>query len=101
MARRSWLRCARRSTPWTRTRCPWKIGCCLSRPAFLISTVYQWLGYFDIAPVVTQDAVLQLASAVLQILSLLGLIVDPTTAGMGDSARALGYEAPYQAKAEE
>lgn len=69
--------------------------------SFLISTVYQWLGYFDIAPVVTQDAVLQLASAVLQILSLLGLIVDPTTAGMGDSARALGYEVPYQAKAEE
>ena len=64
--------------------------------SFLISTVYQWLGYFDIAPVVTQDAVLQLASAVLQILSLLGLIVDPTTAGMGDSARALEYEVPYQ-----
>ena len=68
--------------------------------SFLISTVYQWLGYFDIAPVVTQDAVLQLASAVLQILSLLGLIVDPTTAGMGDSARALGYEAPYQQRDE-
>lgn len=66
--------------------------------SFLISTVYQWLGYFDIAPVVTQDAVLQLASAVLQILSLLGLIVDPTTAGMGDSTRALGYEAPYPAE---
>ena len=64
--------------------------------SFLISTVYQWLGYFDIAPVVTQDAAVQLASAVLQILSLLGLIVDPTTAGMGDSARALGYEEPYQ-----
>ena len=66
--------------------------------SFLISTVYQWLGYFDIAPVVTQDAVLQLASAVLQILSLLGLIVDPTTAGMGDSARALGYEEQYPAE---
>ena len=66
--------------------------------SFLISTVYQWLGYFDIAPVVTQDAVLQLASAVLQILSLLGLIVDPTTAGMGDSARAFGYEEPYPAE---
>ena len=64
--------------------------------SFLISTVYQWLGYFDIAPVVTQDAAVQLASAVLQVLSLLGLIVDPTTAGMGDSARALGYEEPYQ-----
>ena len=64
--------------------------------SFIVSMVYQWLGYFDIAPVVTQDAAVQLASAVLQILSLLGLIVDPTTAGMGDSARALGYEEPYQ-----
>ena len=64
--------------------------------SFLISTVYQWLGYFDIAPVVTQDAVLQLASAVLQILSLLGLIVDPTTAGVADSERAMKYEEPYQ-----
>lgn len=64
--------------------------------SFLISTVYQWLGYFDIAPVVTQDAVLQLASAVLQVLSLLGLIVDPTTAGVADSERAMKYEEPYQ-----
>ena len=58
--------------------------------------MYQWLGYFDIAPVVTQDAVLQLASAVLQVLSLLGLIVDPTTAGVADSERAMKYEEPYQ-----
>ena len=64
--------------------------------SFIISTVYQWLGYFDIAPVVTQDAVLQLASAVLQVLSLLGLIVDPTTAGVADSERAMKYEEPYQ-----
>ena len=60
--------------------------------SFIVSTVYQWLGYFDIAPVVTQDAVLQLVTAVLQVLSLLGLIVDPTTAGVADSQRALGYE---------
>ena len=33
--------------------------------SFIVSTVYQWLGYFDIAPVVTQDAVLQLVTAVL------------------------------------
>lgn len=69
--------------------------------SFLISTVYQWLGYFDIAPVVTQDAVLQLASAVLQILSLLGLIVDPTTAGVADSERAMRYETPYSQGNEE
>jgi len=35
-------------------------------------------------------------TAVLQVLSLLGLIVDPTTAGVADSQRALGYEEPYQ-----
>lgn len=64
--------------------------------SFIVSTVYQWLGYFDIAPVVTQDAVLHLASAVLQVLSLLGLIVDPTTAGVADSERAMKYEEPYQ-----
>ena len=64
--------------------------------SFIVSTVYQWLGDFDIAPVVTQDAVLQLASAVLQVLSLLGLIVDPTTAGVADSERAMKYEEPYQ-----
>ena len=69
--------------------------------SFIVSTVYQWLGYFDIAPMVTQDAVLQLASAILQVLSLLGLIVDPTTAGVADSERAMGYEMPYSQGNEE
>ena len=53
-------------------------------------------GVFRHRPVVTQDAVLQLVTAVLQVLSLLGLIVDPTTAGVADSQRALRYEEPYQ-----
>ena len=69
--------------------------------SFIVSTVYQWLGYFDIVPAVTQDAVLQLVSAVLQALSLLGLIVDPTTAGVADSRRAMEYETPYQTNAAE
>ena len=48
------------------------------------------LGFF------AAGGVLQLVTAVLQVLSLLGLIVDPTTAGVADSQRALGYEEPYQ-----
>ena len=28
-------------------------------------------------------------------LALLGQFIDPTTAGLGDSARAMGYEKPY------
>ena len=32
----------------------------------------------------------------LTFLGLIGVIVDPTTAGLGDSERAMGYEVPYQ-----
>ena len=34
--------------------------------------------------------------AVFALLVILGVVVDPTTAGVGDSKRALGYEEPYQ-----
>ena len=61
---------------------------------FLVSTVYQFLAMFEIAPIITQDAVMQAVAAVLQLLSLLGVVVDPTTKGLGDSERALGYQEP-------
>lgn len=62
--------------------------------AFVVSTVYTLLGMLDIAPAVTQDSVLQVISAVLQLLGLLGVITDPTTPGVSDSARALEYTEP-------
>ncbi len=34
--------------------------------------------------------------AVFALLAILGIVVDPTTAGMGDSLRAMGYEEPWQ-----
>ena len=37
--------------------------------------------------------------AVFALLVILGVVVDPTTAGVGDSRRALGYEEPYKDKA--
>lgn len=61
---------------------------------FVVSTVYQFLAMFEIAPVLTQDAVMQAVAVILQLLSLLGVVVDPTTKGLGDSTRALGYEEP-------
>ena len=36
--------------------------------------------------------------AVFALLVILGIIVDPTTAGVGDSMRAMGYEEPYRDK---
>lgn len=61
---------------------------------FLVSTVYQFLAMFEIAPAITQDAVMQIVAAVLQLLSLLGVVVDPTTKGVKDSERAMGYNEP-------
>ncbi|MBR5291706.1 MAG: phage holin [Clostridia bacterium] len=62
--------------------------------SFVVATLYQLLAMFDVAPIVTQGEVMQIVAAVLQLLSLLGVIVDPTTKGMGDSERALAYTEP-------
>ncbi|CRK80967.1 phage holin [Neobacillus massiliamazoniensis] len=41
-----------------------------------------------------QNSILTFANAVLVILSMLGIVQDPTTKGYGDSERALKYEEP-------
>lgn len=56
--------------------------------------VYTVLGAFGIMPALTESMVLNILSAVLTALTTLGVLVDPTTAGLGDSALALTYEAP-------
>ena len=43
----------------------------------------------------TQSLVLQLMNQILTFLGMIGVIVDPTTAGLGDSERALAYEEPW------
>ena len=47
---------------------------------------------------VTENLVMNIAGQVLTFLGLIGVIVDPTTAGVGDSERALGYEEPWEDK---
>ena len=39
--------------------------------------------------------ILQVVSAVFAVLAILGVVVDPTTAGVGDSARAMSYDEPW------
>ena len=41
-----------------------------------------------------QNSILTVANAVFVLLSMLGLVQDPTTKGYGDSERALKYEDP-------
>lgn len=63
--------------------------------AIILSFVYTMLGMFDIYPTITKNEVLEIVNNVLMFLSLIGVIVDPTTAGLSDSERAMGYEEPY------
>ena len=60
----------------------------------VIAFVYQALSLFGIVPSISQEAVINLAVMVINLLVLLGVVVDPTTNGINDSARALGYEEP-------
>jgi len=63
--------------------------------SLIIGFVYSLMGLFDVFPEVTENAVMQLINQVLTFLGLIGVLVDPTTAGLGDSLRALSYEEPY------
>ena len=63
--------------------------------SLIVGFVYSMLALFDVFPQVTQNLVVQLINQVLTILGLIGVIVDPTTAGIEDSNRAMSYEEPW------
>ena len=64
--------------------------------SLVVGFVFNILRAFDVVPVVTESLVMNIAGQVLTFLGLIGVIVDPTTAGVGDSERALGYEEPWE-----
>ena len=63
--------------------------------SLIVGFTYSLLALFDVFPAVTQNLVVQLLNQVLTFLGLIGVIVDPTTAGLEDSDRAMGYEDPW------
>ena len=63
--------------------------------SLIVGFIYSMLALFDVFPQVTQNLVLQLMNQVLTFLGLIGVIVDPTTAGISDSERAMGYTEPW------
>lgn len=58
----------------------------------VIAFIYQMLAQFEIVPKVTQDQTIQILMLIVNILAGLGILVDPTTKGVSDSERALGYK---------
>ena len=65
-------------------------------PAVLVlaHNVLQLFG-IDIDPTVLSDQLVGIIESVFVVLGALGIVVDPTTAGIGDSTRALTYDEPY------
>ena len=63
--------------------------------SLIVGFVYSLLALFDVFPEVTQSLVVQMVNQVLTFLGLIGVIVDPTTAGISDSDRAMSYAEPW------
>lgn len=64
--------------------------------SLVVVFIYDLLQLLEIAPAVTQSAVIQVAEGILTILGMLGVIADPTTAGLSDSKQALTYTSTKQ-----
>ena len=64
--------------------------------SLVVVFIYDLLQLLEIAPVVTQSAVMQVAEGILTILGMVGVIADPTTAGLSDSKQAMTYDVPKQ-----
>lgn len=60
----------------------------------IIAFVYQLLAMFNVVPKVSEDTVVQLVGLILNVLVGIGVIQDPTTAGIEDSKQALTYNEP-------
>ena len=63
--------------------------------SLIIGFVFNMLRLFDIYPAVTENQIVNILNQVLTFLGLVGVLVDPTTAGVGDSDRAMGYREPW------
>ena len=64
--------------------------------SLVVVFIYDLLQLLEIAPAVTQSAVMQVAEGILTILGMVGVIADPTTAGIADSKQAMTYDVPKQ-----
>ena len=64
--------------------------------SLIIGFVFNLLKLFDVYPPFTENQVLNILNQLLTFLGLIGVLVDPTTAGLEDSNRAMEYEEPYR-----
>ena len=66
--------------------------------SLIVTFTYTLLGLFGVVPSVSQNTVMQVVNQFLLLLSMVGVIVDPTTDGISDSDRAMTYDEPWKDK---
>lgn len=66
----------------------------VSLVTLVVAIVYQALNMVGIIPSIDQQAIIDLLCRCIDVLALVGIVVDPTTSGFGDSSLALSYEEP-------
>lgn len=62
----------------------------------IIAFVYQILGILNIAPGIDQNTLVGTCGLIINLLVALGIVVDPTTAGITDSKKVLEYTEPRE-----
>ena len=63
--------------------------------SLFITFIYGLLELLDVVPSISEGRTIEIVQSVLTVLGLIGVVTDPTTAGIGDSERALGYDEPW------
>lgn len=61
----------------------------------IVSFAYSLLDMLGVIPSFDKESILKIVNEFLMLLSMLGVVVDPTTEGLGDSKRALSYDTPW------
>lgn len=62
--------------------------------ALLVGFIYKALGILGITPSVSENTIIEMVWMALDLLVAVGIITDPTTHGVGDTAKAMLYTEP-------
>ena len=60
----------------------------------LATCIYTILGVFEVVPSISEETLVNGFTALITALTMLGVLVDPTTKGVNDSERAIEYTEP-------
>lgn len=62
----------------------------------VVGIAYKILAMLGIVPPISENDMVEVVLLVIELLVLLGVVVDPTTAGVGDSQQAMNYDKPRE-----